>query len=637
MLHEAFFQVIGLLYAFRGLLQSVQLLKRGACEEFGVVDAVEHPPQHIQLVLKQLDGIVGGLHRRLVLSAVGVSLHRLVELLLDAEVVDNQAFVLAGIVAVHAADGLDEGVHLQRLVTVHRVQTGHVEAGNPHVHHDGYLEVRLLFFELQVQLLAVFVGAEHVIQLFGVVFLTDEDHLNLLHRFYLLGLLFAELFAVTAYLHLRPFGAQGDNLLVDGVAYLASSADNHRLAFHGAALFHTSFIVLYEIDCQPMDEVGTVEQYAHLRHRPLAFLYLVVGRALFGTFVVVGFYLLDEFAIGKDVRGAPLVHDGLSDAVVHGLNHRVFIHDGTEDLERRVDGCAGEAHVGGVGQRVAQVFGKAIRAPHTLVGYLHLLLQACLRTVCLVADADDIGAVGEQVDVLGELLYGGEEHAAAGASLQLGFQVLAALHLLYYAVAHKLLGVQQQARQLVVEVGAVGDEDDGGAAQGFALHQQSRQEEHRQRLTAAGGAEVGAALAVTARVEFAVVEDILVQGSGGEVLRVAADELALVFRGVGEVDEVVDDVNKAVLTEQSRHHRLQRGDAAVGLVLGVDLAPAVEEFVRSVECAEFVVHAIGDDDEGGVFEQCRYVAAVADGQLLIGILNGGVLLDGALELEHHDR
>ena len=134
-----------------------------------------------------------------------------------------------------------------------------------------------------------------------------------------------------------------------------------------------------------------------------------------------------------------------------------------------------------------------------------------------------------------------------------------------------------------------------------------------------------------------MVENILVQGSGSEVLRVAADELALVFRGVGEIDEVVDHVDKAVLTEQSRHHRLQRGDAAVGLVLGVDLAPGVEEFIWCVECAELVVHAVGDDDEGGVFEQCRYVASVADGQLLIGILNGGVLLDGALELEHHDR
>ena len=134
-----------------------------------------------------------------------------------------------------------------------------------------------------------------------------------------------------------------------------------------------------------------------------------------------------------------------------------------------------------------------------------------------------------------------------------------------------------------------------------------------------------------------MVEDILVQGSGSEVLRIAADELALVFRGVGEVDEVVDDVDKAVLTEQSRHHCLQRGDAAVGLVLGVDLAPGVEEFVGGVECAEFVVHAVGDDDEGGVFEQRRDVAAVADGQLLVGILDGGVLLDGALELEHHDR
>ena len=99
----------------------------------------------------------------------------------------------------------------------------------------------------------------------------------------------------------------------------------------------------------------------------------------------------------------------------------------------------------------------------------------------------------------------------------------------------------------------------------------------------------------------------------------------------------MDDIDKAVLTKQSCHHSLQRGDAVVGLVLGVDFAPGVEEFVGGVECAELVVHTVGDDDEGGVFEQRRYVAAVADGQLLVGVFDGGVLLDGALELKHHYR
>lgn len=51
--------------------------------------------------------------------------------------------------------------------------------------------------------------------------------------------------------------------------------------------------------------------------------------------------------------------------------------------------------------------------------------------------------------------------------------------------------------------------------------------------------------------------------------------------------------------------------------------------------AEFAVHAIGDHNESRVFEQGRYVSAVADGELFVGILDSGVLLGGTLQLEHH--
>ena len=51
--------------------------------------------------------------------------------------------------------------------------------------------------------------------------------------------------------------------------------------------------------------------------------------------------------------------------------------------------------------------------------------------------------------------------------------------------------------------------------------------------------------------------------------------------------------------------------------------------------AEFTVHAIGYHNESRVFEQGRYVSAVADGELFVGILDSGVLLGGTLQLEHH--
>ena len=174
-----------------------------------------------------------------------------------------------------------------------------------------------------------------------------------------------------------------------------------------------------------------------------------------------------------------------------------------------------------------------------------------------IADTDDVGPVGKQVDILRKLLYGGKENTSAGATLQFGFQILATLHLLYHAVAHELLGVEQQTRELVVEVGAVGNQNDSWTAQGFAFHQQSRQEEHSQRLPATRSAEIGAAFAVASRVEFAVVQYILKERAGSEVLRITADELLFVFGGVGEIDKVMNHINEPVFTEHSGNHRLE--------------------------------------------------------------------------------
>ena len=97
----------------------------------------------------------------------------------------------------------------------------------------------------------------------------------------------------------------------------------------------------------------------------------------------------------------------------------------------------------------------------------------------------------------------------------------------------------------------------------------------------------------------------------------------------------MNDVDEAVLAEQAGNHRLKRRDAAVGLVLSVDLAPGIEELVRRVKRAKLVVHPIGDDDECRVFEQSGNIAAVADGELLVGIFDGRVLFERVLKLEHH--
>ena len=104
-------------------------------------------------------------------------------------------------------------------------------------------------------------------------------------------------------------------------------------------------------------------------------------------------------------------------------------------------------------------------------------------------------------------------------------------------------GIGELCRELVVEVGAVGDQDDGGAGQIDAFHQQTGEEEHRVALAAAGRAEVGAAFAVAVRAH--VGQDVLVQFGGGVILRVAAQDFLLAAGCVGQVDEVADHVEQA--------------------------------------------------------------------------------------------
>ena len=59
-----------------------------------------------------------------------VEVQRLGHIVEDAEVVDDQAVrLLLAVGAVRAADGLEQGVVLQRLVEVHRLQDRRVEAG----------------------------------------------------------------------------------------------------------------------------------------------------------------------------------------------------------------------------------------------------------------------------------------------------------------------------------------------------------------------------------------------------------------------------------------------------------------------------------------------------------------------------
>ena len=105
----------------------------------------------------------------------------LVHLAFDADIVNHQPLFLALEFSIHAGDGLDQGMPLNGLVDIHGIQKRHIKAGEPHINHNGNLEIRLGALELSVQFLAIVLGAEQVIQLFGVILATGHDHLEPLH------------------------------------------------------------------------------------------------------------------------------------------------------------------------------------------------------------------------------------------------------------------------------------------------------------------------------------------------------------------------------------------------------------------------------------------------------------------------
>ena len=74
------------------------------------------------------------------LVAAGILPERVLEVLGDADVVHDQPGGLVAEDAVDAGDGLHQPVALHRLVDIHRVHAGRVEAGQPHVADDHQLE-----------------------------------------------------------------------------------------------------------------------------------------------------------------------------------------------------------------------------------------------------------------------------------------------------------------------------------------------------------------------------------------------------------------------------------------------------------------------------------------------------------------
>ncbi|MNN76398.1 hypothetical protein D3C81_1927740 [compost metagenome] len=75
-----------------------------------------------------------------------------------------------------------------------------------------------------------------------------------------------------------------------------------------------------------------------------------------------------------------------------------------------------------------QVLSKAVGLFHRTALSIdaELQIEVDLAAVGLIRDTDDIAAIGELLDIFGELVNGGEEYPATGTASQLVTQILTA-------------------------------------------------------------------------------------------------------------------------------------------------------------------------------------------------------------------
>ena len=158
------------------------------------------------------DIIFGGRNR----VASAVNLHGFAHVFTNADIVDDHAVFLAGILAIDTADGLNEQMLLERLVVVHVGQRRHIETRNPHVDHNDNPEVGLLLLESGIQLIGALVvsdTAEIIIHVRLVVAADAGHHGHGRHGLQLAQLFLGDCHAIRSLLLFKPLRIQCLELL----------------------------------------------------------------------------------------------------------------------------------------------------------------------------------------------------------------------------------------------------------------------------------------------------------------------------------------------------------------------------------------------------------------------------------------
>ena len=289
-------------------------------------------------------------------------------------------------------------------------------------------------------------------------------------------------------------------------------------------------------------------------------------------------------------------------------------------LSAELDRGAGEADEGGVRQGIANGGGVAID-------------EVVLAAVRLVGHDDDVAAVAQQrvhiaFRIGAEFLDGGEDHAASRALQQLA-QLGAGIGLLR-RLAEELAATGEGAEELIVQVVAVGEHDDGRVCHGRFEDELAGEEEHGQALAGALGVPDDAALVVAVGSggfdgAFDGLVDRVVLVIPGDLLD---DGLAVVF----EDDEGADQIEEPPLLE----HALDEGFELVGgfgnELVAVDGLPGHSAFEGGVDDAEAGLDAVGDHFDLVVGEEGGQVLMVGL-ELVPGSFDGGLLVGEVLQLD----
>ncbi len=327
---------------------------------------------------------------------------------------------------------------------------------------------------------------------------------------------------------------------------------------------------------------------------------------------------LGEPALVVDRHGRPIL-----DRALDVVDVDVVPEDGAGVSVIQLDRRPREADERRARQSVADVFGESLD-------------EAVLASVGLIGDDDDVPPVGEPgkgVPLLlrQELLDRGEDNAAGGPR-QVAAELCPIFHL-DRSLAQQLLARREHAKELIVEVVSVRDDDDGRVLELRSEDELAREEGHGEALAGPLGVPDDAAPAVPVRAGCSDSRGDRLPGS--VELVVAGDDLPN-LGVVLERDEVPDEVEEAALLKDALGRHLQAVGGLRRQLPPLDRPPRQEPLSGRGKRAHARVHPVRHDDHLVVAQESRNLLPIGL-DLPVRRPDVGVFVGRILQLDQAER